>query len=53
MGITMPSLHQLLVLYGTGMQKRSGKTKADLLQYYKEVYSHDAKKMADYLKNAN
>jgi len=51
MGITMPPYTAVGVLWD-GHAKGSGKTKADIFQYYKEVYSHDAVKMAEYLKNA-
>ena len=48
MGITMPPYTSLGVLWD-GHAKGSGKTKEDLLQYYNDVYSGYAKKMADYL----
>jgi multimeric flavodoxin WrbA len=51
MGITMPPYTSVGVLWD-GHAKESGKSKADLLQYYKEVYANDAFKMADYLINA-
>jgi multimeric flavodoxin WrbA len=48
MGITMPPYTSVGVLWD-GHAKGSGKSKEDLLQYYKDVHSNDAKKMAYYL----